>query len=172
MFKTQSRRVPLAVAVAVLCAGIASWALSAAPAGASATFSPSLKPAVQAQTTLGAPKVAPYTLKKAAQKRLTKPAKPKKAKARSSRRGSSGSELSRARKLLRAQIRKHPILKGTTVSFGNAHGYQAVAYYSSGRIVISRNHRASLSRIISHEVWHVIDWRDNHKIDWGENVPR
>ena len=57
------------------------------------------------------------------------------------------------------------------MSFGNARGYQAIAYYTSGRIVISRSHKASLSRIINHEIWHIIDYRDNGKIDWGEHVP-
>jgi hypothetical protein len=51
-------------------------------------------------------------------------------------------------------------------------GAQAVAFYKSGRIVISPTHRASLSVILNHEAWHIIDWRDNHRIDWGENVPR
>ena len=90
---------------------------------------------------------------------------------RSPRSASTGSETARAKALLAAQIRKHPILAGTTVKFGNARGYQAIAYYASGRIVISRNHRASLSRIINHEIWHIIDYRDNGKIDWGEHVP-
>lgn len=81
-------------------------------------------------------------------------------------------DLARARKLLQAQIRRYPILKGTTVEFGDARGYQAIAYYRSGRIVISRTHTASLSRIIAHEVWHIIDWRDNNRMDWGEDVPR
>jgi hypothetical protein len=24
---------------------------------------------------------------------------------------------------------------------------------------------------MAHEIWHIIDWRDNGRIDWGENVP-
>lgn len=83
----------------------------------------------------------------------------------------AGSELSQARSILAGLIAKHPILKGTTVSFGDARGYQAIALYTSGRIIISPSHTASLSRILNHEVWHIIDWRDNGKIDWGENVP-
>ena len=50
-------------------------------------------------------------------------------------------------------------------------GRQAIAYYKSGRIVISPSHTASLSRILNHEVWHIIDYRDNGVIDWGENIP-
>lgn len=145
------------------------WVLSAGPAGASATFSPGLAPAAPSQTvaSLSEVKAAPYTLSKSSRKRITRIVPVKSASSTV-----SGSELSRAKSLLAAQIRRHPILKGTTVSFGNAHGYQAIAFYSTGRIVISPTHRASLDRIIAHEVWHIIDWRDNHRIDWGENVPR
>jgi hypothetical protein len=84
---------------------------------------------------------------------------------------SSGDELSEARRILAGLIAKYPILKGTTVSFGDTKGYQAICYYRSGRIVINPNHTVSLSRILNHEVWHIIDWRDNGRIDWGENVP-
>lgn len=87
-------------------------------------------------------------------------------------RSASGSELSQARAILRTYIGKHPILKGTTIQFGSTpNNAQAVAYYTVGRIVVNPNHTASLERIIAHEIWHVIDWRDNHRIDWGENVP-
>ncbi len=80
-------------------------------------------------------------------------------------------ELAQARSILAGYIARYPILAGTTVSFGDARGYQAISYYKSGRIVISSSHTASLERIIGHEIWHVIDWRDNGVIDWGENVP-
>jgi len=83
----------------------------------------------------------------------------------------AGSELSQARSILAGLIAKHPILRGTTVSFGDARGYQAIALYTSGRIIISPSHSASLTRILNHEVWHIIDWRDNGRIDWGESVP-
>lgn len=83
----------------------------------------------------------------------------------------AGDELAQAQAILAGLIGQYPILAGTTVSIGDANGYQAVAYYKSGRIVISPTHTASLSRILNHEVWHVIDWRDNGVIDWGENVP-
>ncbi len=85
---------------------------------------------------------------------------------------SDGDELSQARSILASLVSQHPILSGTTVSIGaTPGGYQAVAYFKSGRILISPNHRASLSTILRHEVWHVIDWRDNQHIDWGENIP-
>jgi len=85
---------------------------------------------------------------------------------------SSGDELAQARAILSGLIAQYPILAGTTVSIGaTPGGYQAVAYYQSGRIIISPNHTASLSTILNHEVWHIIDWRDNGRIDWGENIP-
>ena len=83
----------------------------------------------------------------------------------------SGDELAQAQSILAGYIAKYPILAGSSVTIGDASGYQAVAYYKSGRIVISATHTASLSRIIGHEIWHIIDWRDNGVIDWGENVP-
>lgn len=120
-----------------------------------------------------------YT-KSATPKRLTSAPTPSAPapKTTSGKRASSGgtaarsvSESARARAILAGYIARYPILRGTTVSFGNAQGHQAISYYKEGRIVISRSHTASLERILAHEIWHVIDWRDNHRIDWGENVP-
>ncbi len=86
--------------------------------------------------------------------------------------GSGGDESAQAKSILASLIAQHPILAGTTVSFGSTPGgYQAVAYFKSGRILVSPNHRASLRTILRHEVWHIIDWRDNNHIDWGENIP-
>jgi hypothetical protein len=62
-------------------------------------------------------------------------------------------------------------LGSATVLFGDASGYQAVCYFTAARIVISPTHTVGLSRILEHEVWHVIDWQDNGAIDWGEAVP-
>lgn len=84
--------------------------------------------------------------------------------------GASG-ELARAQSILAGYKAKYPILAGATISFGDARGHQAICYYKSGRIVVSPSHTASLERIIGHEIWHIIDWRDNGRIDWGENVP-
>ncbi len=50
-------------------------------------------------------------------------------------------------------------------------GEQAVAYYTEGRIVINRAHTVSIEKILDHEIWHVIDWRDNGRLDWQENLP-
>lgn len=79
--------------------------------------------------------------------------------------------LARAQAILATYVARYPILEGATVTFGDAHGYQAICYYKSGRIVISPTHTASLEKILAHEVWHIIDWRDNGQIDWGEKVP-
>lgn len=85
----------------------------------------------------------------------------------------STGELAKAQSILAGLIAKYPVLAGTTVSMGSTPGgYQAVCYYKSGRIVVNPNHTANLTTILTHEVWHVIDWRDNGRIDWGENIPR
>jgi len=62
-------------------------------------------------------------------------------------------------------------LGNATVEFGNANGYQAISYYTIGRIVISPTHTATLQRILDHEVWHIIDWQDNSQMNWGEAIP-
>jgi len=178
------QRLPHALAICIILAGIAVYIVSAQPAGASAGFAPALSSAAQPATKISVSDAAPYTAQAAA-KRATKINSPKSEKRLKSRPGvpattttarvaasSTGSELSKARSLLAAQIARHPVLKGSTVEFGDARGYQAICYYRGGRIVISPKHTASLDRIINHEVWHIIDWRDNGRIDWGENVPR
>ena len=85
---------------------------------------------------------------------------------------SSGSEQARAEAILAAHVARYPILQGTTVTMSSKlTAYQAIAYYKSASILVSTGHTASLERIIGHEVWHIIDYRDNGVIDWGENVP-
>jgi hypothetical protein len=85
---------------------------------------------------------------------------------------SSGNTLAQARSILASRIAMYPILRGATVEIGDTKGNaSAICYYKSGRIVINANHKASLERIINHEIWHIIDWRDNGRIDWGESVP-
>jgi hypothetical protein len=85
---------------------------------------------------------------------------------------SSGDTLTQARSILASRIAMYPILKGATVEVGDTKGNaQAICYYKSGRIVINPNHTVSLQRIIDHEIWHIIDWRDNGQINWGESVP-
>jgi putative cell wall-binding protein len=77
-----------------------------------------------------------------------------------------------AQELVDGHIKICPILAGTTVDYGDAKGYQAISYYQSGRIVVNPNHTAPLKDIIVHEIYHVLDWRDNGRMDWGESVPR
>lgn len=77
-----------------------------------------------------------------------------------------------ARKILRQQIRKYPILRGARLRIGKTPGgAQAVTYYKRGLIVVNPHHKASLRKIVVHESWHIIDWRINHRIDWGERIP-
>lgn len=80
-------------------------------------------------------------------------------------------ELAQAQTLLDRLIVEHPILKGVTIEIGDADGHQGVAYPRAGRIVISPDHTALLTRIVAHEAGHILDYRDNGRIDWGENVP-
>ncbi|MDT8435024.1 MAG: hypothetical protein RQ731_09755 [Anaerosomatales bacterium] len=85
---------------------------------------------------------------------------------------SSGNTLSQARSILASRIATYPILRGATVEVGDTKGNpQAICYYKSGRIIINPNHTVSVERIINHEIWHIIDWRDNGQINWGESVP-
>jgi len=84
----------------------------------------------------------------------------------------SSSDLSTARSVLSSLKARYRYLDGVTVSIGKTPGgYQAVSYYTRGRILISPTHRATITRILKHEIWHIIDWRDNGKIDWRESVP-
>lgn len=84
----------------------------------------------------------------------------------------ANADLLRARVLLDALKATHPLLDGVTVTIGETPGdAQAVSYYREGMIVVSPDHVASIDKIISHEIWHIIDWRDNGRIDWGEQLP-
>jgi hypothetical protein len=81
-------------------------------------------------------------------------------------------DILQAREFLDGLQEKYDYLDGVTVSGGaTPSGHEAVAYYREGRIVISPTRSASVEDILAHEVWHIIDWRDNGRIDWGENVP-
>ena len=84
----------------------------------------------------------------------------------------AASDQARAKDVLAQLAAKYRHLDGVTVSMGTTpNGEQAVAFYTENRIVISRTHTVSIERILAHEVWHVIDWRDNGRLDWGENLP-
>ena len=76
------------------------------------------------------------------------------------------------RELLAEQAKTYRYLGGVTIHEGpTPQGEQAVSYYTDGEIVISPDHTATLEDIVAHEIWHVIDWRDNGRIDWGEQLP-
>lgn len=78
----------------------------------------------------------------------------------------------RARAALASLASRYRHLDGVTVAYGvTPNGEEAVAYYTEGRIVISANHTVDEATILAHEVWHIIDWRDNGVLDWGERVP-
>lgn len=63
------------------------------------------------------------------------------------------------------------ILNGTIVRLGPAKGYQSISYYTDATIELNPTHSATVSTIIGHEIYHVYDWRDNNKINWGESIP-
>lgn len=62
-------------------------------------------------------------------------------------------------------VAQYPILEGTTVTYGDAQGYEAIAYYRSGTVVVNPNHTYPLSEILYHEAMHIIDWRSDGHID-------
>lgn len=140
-------------AVAVITALVLATAI---PAGAAMDYRPALTSEKTTSVKVAESEFMPYT---------SSAAKKKAKRARRAKKTAS------ARKILKRLTRTYPILQGTTVEIGDARGHQAIAYYRSGRIVISKSHKASLKRILRHEVWHIIDYRDNGEINWGENVP-
>jgi len=85
---------------------------------------------------------------------------------------SAEAEARFAQQALRQLQATHRYLDGVTVRIAaTPGGKQAVAYYTEGEIVIDPAHSVELSTILDHEIWHVIDWRDNGRLDWGESVP-
>jgi hypothetical protein len=78
----------------------------------------------------------------------------------------------RAAEALDSLRAKYRYLDGVSVAMGaTPNDEQAVAYYTQDQIVISTTHEASIEKILAHEVWHIIDWRDNGRLDWGEDLP-
>lgn len=149
-------------------------------AGAAGSYRPALNPALTPVAKFESSDVSAAFTTAAAAKRITPIAAPvtqaQTTRVMTRRPASSvsapaASNQQEAQRILDRLIATYPILRGTTVTFGDAKGHQAIAYYTSGRIVISATHTASLQRIIEHEIWHIIDWRDNGKINWGESVP-
>jgi hypothetical protein len=139
----------------LLAAALVAVALTAAPHPGSAKADVSEKasfPAAQAPTTQSPP--AP------------RPAPPKRDVAREKR------ELQQAKVELAKLQREYRYLDGIALSIGpTPQDAQAVAYYTDNEIVINPDHVASIEKILAHEVWHIIDWRDNGLLDWGEDLP-
>jgi hypothetical protein len=78
----------------------------------------------------------------------------------------------RAKEVLAELQQKYRLLDGAFVHMGpTPKGEQAVSYYMDGEIVVSPEHDATIDEILAHEIWHVIDWRDNGRLDWGEDLP-
>lgn len=184
------KRAVAALLVTALVAGVTVGILSVgvAQAGASGTnYSPKLNPALQpvvkfesseaaatfvtASTAKRTVAIAPAVTQAKTNRVMT--SRPATSGSTSSATSSSSSTTKQqeAQRILNEFIGRYPILQGTTVTFGDAKGYQAIAYYQSGRIIISPTHKASLYTIIEHECWHIIDYRHHGKIVWGENIP-
>lgn len=92
--------------------------------------------------------------------------------------GSYATEVRHAAEELSAQAilgtlaSRYGYLDGVRVSIGaTPNGEEAVAYYESGRIVIDAGHSVRIGRILEHEIWHIIDWREDGSLDWDESVP-
>lgn len=87
--------------------------------------------------------------------------------------GPTKAERREAKKQLARAIRRFPQLKGTRIEWSHdTKGHQAITFYRSGVIRINPHRRAPLWKIVRHETGHIADWRHNHRIDWGENIPR
>ncbi len=81
-------------------------------------------------------------------------------------------DLQQAKRVLAKLQKRYRYLDGITLRIDpTPQDRQAVAYYTDGEIVISPDHVATIDKILAHEVWHVIDWRDNGHLDWGEDLP-
>lgn len=86
--------------------------------------------------------------------------------------GPTRSDRREAARQLARQIRRFPALKGVRIEWSTkTRGYQAITFYKTGLIRINPHHRAALWKIVRHETGHVADWRNNHRIDWGERIP-
>lgn len=76
------------------------------------------------------------------------------------------SEQEQANAILAGIIAQYPILAGTVVYIQQTpNGWEGAAYYKSGVILVNPNHTYPLYDIIYHEAMHVLDWREDGKID-------
>lgn len=84
----------------------------------------------------------------------------------------SEADARQANVMLRELQSEYRLLDGVTVRIGSTPRHaEAIAYYTRGEIVINTGHTVTLERILAHEIWHIIDWRDNGQLDWGEELP-
>jgi hypothetical protein len=81
-------------------------------------------------------------------------------------------ELASAQSVLAGLEATYRYTDGVTVRFGTiTGGYDAISYVTKGEILINSKHTMNLQFLVTHEIWHIIDWRDNGRMDWGESVP-
>ena len=182
--KIRTRAISIGVAVALVASAVAFGVMSSAPSASAVEWS-SVRPrlgvakvavvkvAAEAETIVIQTKPLPKQETEIVTQATAATSSTKAEKSSTRTASTSTSELAQAKSILAGLIARYPILQGSTVSFGTTpNNYQAVCYYKTGKILISSSHTVSLSTILNHEVWHIIDWRDNGVIDWGENVPR
>lgn len=87
-------------------------------------------------------------------------------------RNDPAADAKHATRTLRRLAARYRYLDGVTVTVGDTpNREEAVSYYTVGEIVIGRSHVVDIDTILQHEIWHVIDWRDNGRLDWGERLP-
>jgi len=84
----------------------------------------------------------------------------------------SDADDQRAQVVLKGLAETYKDLDNVTVSMGaTPKGEEAVSYYTVDQILIDKDHTVSIEKILAHEVWHIIDWHDNGRLDWGEDLP-
>lgn len=141
-----------------------------APAAHRVAAKPAAKPTVARRSSTKTASVRPAAKSGGTRPAAAAPASTSSAPSSSSNSGSN--DLTTAESVLAGLKATYKYLDGVTVEVGTTPGgYQAVSYFTTGRIVISSKHTVSIRTIMKHEIWHIIDWRDNGHIDWGENIP-
>lgn len=83
----------------------------------------------------------------------------------------STDDLRFAQSVINYYITACPILTGTVAEFGDTYGYQAISLGASKKIRLNPNHTVDTRVLIDHEIWHIYDYVDNGRMDWGESVP-
>lgn len=79
------------------------------------------------------------------------------------------SEQDEANAILAGLIAQYPLLQGSVVYIQETpNGWEGAAYYKSGVILVNPNHTYSLYEIIYHEAMHILDWREDGKIDYND----